>query len=79
MRSVIRLYFTFILLALDCWAGTGGSVSGTVKDLSNAVITNAAVTATNVETGVLLQITTNGQGFYSFPNLAIDPPPVVTP
>jgi hypothetical protein len=46
-------------------------VSGTVKDLSNAVITNAAVTATNVETGVLLQITTNGQGFYSFPNLAI--------
>ncbi|MGD0514512.1 MAG: carboxypeptidase regulatory-like domain-containing protein [Terriglobales bacterium] len=46
-------------------------MSGTVKDASNAVVTNAAVTATNVETGVLLQITTNGQGFYSFPNLAI--------
>ena len=60
-----------MLLALNCWAGTGGSVSGTVKDASNAVVTNAAVTATNVETGVLLQITTNGQGFYSFPNLAI--------
>ena len=60
-----------MLLALNCWAGTGGSVSGTVKDASNAVVTNAAVTATNVETGVRLQITTNGQGFYSFPNLAI--------
>src|SRR5580698_1744907 len=60
-----------MLLALNCWAGTGGSVSGTVKDASNAVVTNAAVTATNVETGVLLQVTTNGQGFYSFPDLAI--------
>ena len=71
MRSVIRLYFTFILLALDGWAGTGGSVSGTVKDVSSAVITNATINATNIATGVQHQVATNGQGFYSLPDLAI--------
>ena len=46
-------------------------MSGTVKDVSSAVITNATVNATNVETGVQHQVATNGQGFYSFPDLAI--------
>ena len=71
MRSGLILCFAFILLALDCWAGTGGSVSGTVKDASNAVVTNATVNATDVETGVRHQVATNGQGFYSFPDLDI--------
>jgi hypothetical protein len=60
-----------MFLALDSWAGTGGSVSGTVKDVSSAVITNATISATNIETGVQHQVATNGQGFYSFPDLAI--------
>jgi hypothetical protein len=56
---------------LDSWAGVGGSVSGTVRDASNAVIRNATVNATNVETGIAHQVETNGQGFYSFPALPI--------
>src|SRR5580692_4518304 len=71
LRTGLILCFAFILLDLACWAGAGGSVSGTVKDVSSAVITNATVGATNVETGVQHQVTTNGQGFYSFPDLAI--------
>ena len=72
MRSGLLSCFALLtFLALDGWAGTGGSVSGTVKDVSSAVITNATVNATNVETGVQHQVTTNGQGFYSFPDLAI--------
>ncbi|MGA8488817.1 MAG: carboxypeptidase regulatory-like domain-containing protein [Terriglobales bacterium] len=46
-------------------------MSGTVKDVSNAVVTNATVNATNVVNGVQHQIATNSQGFYSFPDLAI--------
>jgi len=56
---------------VNSWAGVGGSVAGTIKDTSNAVVPNATVNATNVETGVQHQAATNGQGFYSFTNLPI--------
>ena len=72
LRNSLLLSFAFLtLLAAHCWAGAGGSVSGTVKDASNAVITNAAVNAANVETGVQHQVATNGRGVYSFPDLSI--------
>jgi hypothetical protein len=52
-------------LIISGWAGVGGRVSGTVKDASGAVVPNANVTATNVDTGVHATATTNGSGFYS--------------
>src|SRR5208282_2981789 len=71
-HSSLFLSFVFVLFFnLDSWAGVGGSVSGTVRDASGAVVANAIVNATNVETAVSHQVTTNGQGFYSFPALPI--------
>ena len=71
-RSPAFLSVLFLMLfSLNSWAGVGGSVSGTIKDTSNAVVPNASVSATNIETGVLHQAATNGQGFYSFANLPI--------
>ncbi len=68
-------WFPFVLflafLSTKSWAAVGGSVSGTVKDASGAVVPNASVNATNVETGVQHRSATNGQGFYSFANLPI--------
>jgi Carboxypeptidase regulatory-like domain/TonB dependent receptor len=52
-------------------AAVGGSVTGTVKDASGAVVPNATVKATNVDTGVQQQAATNGQGYYSFPDLPV--------
>ncbi len=60
-----------LLLAVESWAGVGGSVSGTVKDSSNAVVPNGIVKAINTATGVSQQVTTNDRGFYSFPNLPL--------
>jgi Carboxypeptidase regulatory-like domain len=60
-----------MLSAINSWAGVGGSVSGTVKDASNAVVPNATVEASNADTGVEQQVATNRQGFYSFPDLPI--------
>lgn len=66
------LSFAFLMLfAVASYAGFGGSVSGTVKDASNAVVPNATVKATNTDTGVQEHAVTNGQGFYSFPDLPI--------
>jgi len=70
----ISLFLTvasLALLAVESWAGVGGSVSGTVRDGSSAVVPNATVRATNVDTGVRQQVATNNQGFYSLPNLPI--------
>jgi len=53
------------------WAGVTASISGTVKDPSDATIAGATVTATNVATGVKTTQTTNGQGFYSFQSLPL--------
>ncbi|MGA7294357.1 MAG: carboxypeptidase-like regulatory domain-containing protein, partial [Terriglobales bacterium] len=46
-------------------------MSGTVKDASSAVIPNATIHATDIDTGVRTTVTTNGSGFYSFPQLNI--------
>jgi len=48
-----------------------GSVNGTVTDPSGAVIANAKVTATNVDTGVATITTTNGDGIYNLRFLQI--------
>lgn len=71
-RSPLFLSVLFLMLfGVNSWAGVGGSVSGTIKDTSNAVVPNATVNATNIETGVQHQAATNGQGFYSFANLSV--------
>src|SRR5215472_3423998 len=53
------------------WARSGGRVSGTVRDSSNALIPKASVRATNTQTGAEQQMLTDGKGTYSFPELPV--------
>ncbi len=50
---------------------TQGTISGTVSDPSGAVIPNAEVTITNLQTGAKRAVTTNESGFYTA--TALDP------
>jgi hypothetical protein len=52
-------------------AQVGGSLSGTVKDPSGAVMPGVAVTATNTGLGAEFTTVTDGQGLYSFPKLPV--------
>ena len=70
-RSSLSSVLFLALCAANSFAGVGGSISGTVKDATSAVVPNASVNATNVETGVQHQGVTNGQGFYSFASLPV--------
>ncbi|HKN59681.1 MAG TPA: carboxypeptidase-like regulatory domain-containing protein, partial [Candidatus Acidoferrales bacterium] len=72
-HSLARLFIVVLvpLLALAVWAGVGGSISGTVKDPSGAVIPRATVAATNADTGIRRTVTTDANGAYSFPGLPI--------
>jgi Carboxypeptidase regulatory-like domain len=62
------------LLLFSCgiaWADTGGSISGTVKDPTGAVIPDTAVIARNVDTDVQQTVSTNTEGFYAFTALPV--------
>jgi hypothetical protein len=70
----IRVIFVALLLccgtALEAQTITG-AVNGTVTDPTGAVIPNAKVTATNVDTGIETPSTTNVDGIYNIPFLQI--------
>jgi hypothetical protein len=48
-----------------------GSITGVVQDPSGAVIANASVTLTGVDTGQVLKTSSDGAGIYSFPPVRI--------
>jgi hypothetical protein len=71
-RLTLFLSFAIVMFAaVNSRAGTGGSVSGTVKDASGAVVPDATVSAKNLDTGVQVRSATNGRGFYSCPELPV--------
>ncbi len=77
-RVTIRVFNLVLgLLILLPWfvislrAGVGGSISGTVTDISGAVIPKATVTATNIDTGIRQTTASDAKGFYSFPGLPV--------
>src|ERR1039457_6657271 len=74
MRLFLRTA-SFALLFCGMFPGFGlaqtinASLGGTVTDVSGAVIPNATVTATGIETGVANKAITNTSGAYAFPSL----------
>ncbi|OFW27507.1 MAG: hypothetical protein A3J28_01710 [Acidobacteria bacterium RIFCSPLOWO2_12_FULL_60_22] len=48
-----------------------GTISGTVRDASGAVIPRSAVTLRNLETGITRSVTTDDQGRYNAPTLPL--------
>ncbi len=60
-----------MLIGSTAGAQAGGSVSGTVKDPSGAVIPGATVTLMNAALGNQLLAVTDGQGGDAFPNVPV--------
>jgi hypothetical protein len=73
IRTVV-LSAAFALLPLFSGiarAQVGGSLTGTVKDPSGAVVPGVSVTATNTVLNAMFSTVTDGQGLYSFPKLPV--------
>jgi hypothetical protein len=72
--SLCLLLAATLILAVavaPAWSSVTGSISGTVKDSSGAVIPNAAVTALNTGTGISQSVEADAVGFYVFPALPV--------
>jgi carboxypeptidase family protein len=71
MRRALVAFGILLLAGAGVFAVVTASISGTVTDSSGSVVSGALVTATNVGTGVATVQHTNGQGYYSFQELAL--------
>jgi hypothetical protein len=70
--SLLAVMLTVFLLPAPAHAQlTRGAISGTIRDTTGAVIADAAITVTNVNTNQARTGTTNGEGFYRF--AAVEP------
>src|ERR1700675_4591795 len=69
--SILTIVLTLILtLPTSVYSQiVGATLSGTVTDPSGGAIANASLSIKNMATGVITDVTTNGQGIYNAPNL----------
>jgi hypothetical protein len=72
--SYLPLFLAVLLSSSVVALGqTTGTISGTVTDEKGAVITNATVTARNVERNISRNLQTGSDGNYRFENLPVGP------
>ncbi len=68
-QTILVVICVLFSLAPAFGQSTFGTIQGTVRDASDAVVPNAKVTIRNVGTNVSLAVTTNELGNYELPNL----------
>ena len=73
LRTILLAFVmaVWLLPALPLRAATGGSLSGTVRDPSGAVIPGAILRLINTGQQIDYQSVSDNQGLYSFPNLPV--------
>ena len=76
VHSVTRISLLFLLLLsvgspVALWAGTTGSISGTLKDYTGAMIAGATVQIVNSAQGTQNKVASDANGMFSFPSLPV--------
>ena len=68
-RPVLSALGVLLLACGVAVAGVTAGISGTVRDSTGAVLVGASVTVTNVATGIVQTVYSNGEGAYTLPAL----------
>jgi len=71
LRRSCGLLGLLLSVAAFSWGATTGSIFGTLKDPSGAVIPGATVTVTNIAQGIQTKTITDDRGAYTFPSLTV--------
>ena len=69
--GILFLLIAGLMSGFVARAEVGGKITGVVKDQTGAVIPGAAVEVTNTQTGAKLSATTDEEGAFTFPVLAV--------
>ena len=70
LAASMSLFLLAIANSRDAQAQvSGATLSGTVTDSTGALVPNASILIRNTDTGAVRNVATNGDGFYSAPNL----------
>ncbi|MFN2532447.1 MAG: carboxypeptidase-like regulatory domain-containing protein [Pyrinomonadaceae bacterium] len=77
MNSHRLFLLSALLIVFTCIPASAqsdrGSITGTVTDPNGAVVADAKVTATNLNTGEVRTTSTSPEGTYTLPELKADP------
>src|SRR5579884_2910229 len=60
-----------LIFSAGAYAATTGSIAGTVKDPTGAVVPGASIVVTNTAQGVQTKTTSDAKGAYTFPSLPV--------
>src|SRR5689334_19695434 len=71
MHNVARSICAIFCCAVALWGAVTGSISGTIRDASGAVIPKARLTIINIAQGTRSKTITDQRGFYAFPSLPV--------
>jgi hypothetical protein len=72
VKSLLPLFICLLVASEGMlWAGTTGSISGTLKDPTGAMIPGATVQAINIAQGVHTKIASDANGSFIFPSLPV--------
>jgi len=71
LRRRCGLLGLLLSVAALSWGATTGSIFGTLKDPSGAVIPGAMIIVTNTAQGIQTKTTTDDKGVYTFPSLTV--------
>ncbi|MGH9715243.1 MAG: TonB-dependent receptor domain-containing protein [Candidatus Acidiferrales bacterium] len=71
--QLVVMSVLFLGTCAGVFAQATSQISGTVKDVSGAVVAGAKVTVTQTETGVARTATSDASGVYSLPSLPLGP------
>jgi hypothetical protein len=69
LHAVALLLFALVTSCIGLAQEASSGINGVVSDSAHSVIPNARVTARNVATNLTVETTSNGSGFFEFPNL----------
>jgi len=71
--GIVAMFALFLMCVAPAFGQSDrGTVTGTVKDPSGAVVINATVTATNLASGEVRTATSGDEGSYTLPELKAD-------
>src|SRR5262245_42036931 len=72
VATLLAVWVATVLCSSTAFAQVDtGTIQGTVRDASGAVVTGATVTLLNVDMGISFQTKTNEVGLYQFPSVRI--------